>query len=159
MRLFCLYLLLVLGLVTQSAQAQGGPTIYGKVLLQSSSGQSVQDNVTVELIPLGIDRARYRVYTDPRGIFSFYGVDRGVYRLQLLINDKIGGGTTVNVAGEGIRIPDLIFDPSDPCLAYYGRGYATDYIHTKINTPWRGNSRDWLGLAKGAGWRLSLIHI
>lgn len=37
----------------------------------------------------------------------------------------------------------------DPCNQYYGTGYCTDYIKTKVNIPWRGDAITWLEKAKG----------
>lgn len=38
----------------------------------------------------------------------------------------------------------------DPCLQYYGTGYCTDYIRTKVNIPWHGEDAiAWFEQAKG----------
>lgn len=42
---------------------------------------------------------------------------------------------------------------ADPCKKYYGKGYCTDYIRTKVRVPWRGNAISWLKKARAYGYR------
>jgi surface antigen len=34
---------------------------------------------------------------------------------------------------------------ADPCAAYYGKGYCTDYVNSKIGNRQRGNAENWRG--------------
>jgi surface antigen len=34
---------------------------------------------------------------------------------------------------------------ADPCVAFYGRGYCTDYVNSKISNKQRGNAENWRG--------------
>ena len=42
----------------------------------------------------------------------------------------------------------LISSPAlagDPCVAYYGKGYCTDYVNARISNPQEGNAENWIG--------------
>jgi len=43
---------------------------------------------------------------------------------------------------------DFTVTTSDPCAQYYGKGYCTDYIRTKVNIPWRGDPITWIEQAR-----------
>jgi len=66
---------------------EGGtkPSVYGRVLLQKSTGRSALSGVAVRLISLDNPKAYPRVsYTDARGNFAFYNVSKGTYEIQIL---------------------------------------------------------------------------
>jgi surface antigen len=41
---------------------------------------------------------------------------------------------------------------ADPCQPYYGQGYCTDYVHSRVSVPWHGDAHTWGNQARANGW-------
>jgi len=149
-----LLLSLLIFLAALSVAAQEKARVYGRVLLTTTSHtMAPQGGAAVELQALAGGKSKSRTFSDSRGFYAFYNVVPGTYRIRVLLGGDVGNGSVVKVPPEGVKVPDLSINWSDPCRTYYGLGFSSDYVRTKINCPWRGDSIEWLGLARKAGWR------
>ena len=146
--------LIVLATTVPALGAATDSKVSGRVQFLASTG-------TVYALPgVGIDlfappqstNSKYHTSADGRGFFRFGAVGFDVYRLQITGNGRIEGGTIVRVHNELTAVPAILVDLSDPCLAYYGRGYATDYIRTRTDIPWRADSKAWFDYAARVHW-------
>lgn len=142
-----------------------GPNVHGRVLFYTRGETLPLAGGTIRLLALQVRNGfalastpPLGTFSDSRGFYSFFDVPSGVFFLEVSRKGvsgsrEVGGGSTVRVDPGGIGVPDLAISWTDPCRMYYGRGFAPDYIRTKINVPWRASSKDWLEWAQRAGWR------
>jgi hypothetical protein len=93
------------------------PRLYGKIILQTSTGDKPLGNVTVELLHPGSEEIYHKVFTDSQGYFAFYNIPPGSYDIQITLGEKTmkqqtqGGPIKkrrVNISGQLIRIPDIV---------------------------------------------------
>lgn len=149
------------------AQQTLRPTLYGRVSVFQAGARTPPPlpNVLIQLFELDARAKQFalasqepaaRGLTDVNGLYGLLipAQTAAVYRLTVSRNGNIGTGTIVRVTpgDAAVRVPDLAVDWNDRCRGYYGTGYATDYIRTKINIPWRANSEDWLTIAPKVRW-------
>lgn len=50
----------------------------------------------------------------------------------------------INIFG-ALSLLSVPAQAADPCAAYYGKGYCTDYVNRKIANPQRRNAENWRG--------------
>ncbi len=109
MKIFCLVLVVTLSLgVSTGVSAQGRPTLYGRITLQTGSGPVPLRGATIELIPAGTERVERGTYTDSFGNFAFYNVAAGKYRLKVTYAGRVVGGSVVDVYSQGTRVPNIV---------------------------------------------------
>ena len=101
-------------------QAGEQPVLWGRVLLETSSGLKPLRKAKIELLDERAERILYISYTDSYGDFAFHEIPQGNYYLMVLLGERVlrqreGDGTIdkrlVQVTDESTRLPDIIVLP------------------------------------------------
>lgn len=101
---------------------------------------------------------KHNVFLPPKGSYTYRGRlmlrASGNYHFFTAYRTKDGRWNTAIPTIPGvINIANIIVESGDPCAQYYGKGYCTDYIKTKVNIPWSGDAITWLDQARRHGYR------